>query len=425
MKPCILKVIVTILLLLCYDTRYLLLHSIDSKIHMRSTIHLNSERADTMLSSFGKKTVSTVLISMLLLPGSALANTTVNMNMNNNPLLLARITDTETAKILTQSAEVTIGGKTVTVQYALVPKNANLTADLSIAQNALGQTDDLNNLASQGGSLAAINGCLFQSYDATKPMDPYGTLIKDGKLIHKGDLSAVVGLTKDNTVKIGIMQPVINLTLGSASIKADNYNHTPAQDGSAVSIFTRARGTKVGFNYGTNLLVSEGQIVQVLTNSNATIPMGGYVINLTGEAAEKYQAQAAKGTKVSYSISYVNENGVKSDWSAIETAIGAGPILLKDGSTAINLAKENFTDISSADMSFARSAIGINESGNLLLVAGVNCNLAQMADVMSQLGAVDAICLGSGSSSGLYVNEQYLVKPNRSVSNALVFRLDN
>ena len=67
---------------------------------------------------------------MLLLPGSALANTTVNMNMNNNPLLLARITDTETAKILTQSAEVTIGGKTVTVQYALVPKNANLTADL-------------------------------------------------------------------------------------------------------------------------------------------------------------------------------------------------------------------------------------------------------------------------------------------------------
>ena len=378
-----------------------------------------------MLSSFGKKTVSTVLISMLLLPGAAMANTSVSMNMNNNPLLLARISDTETAKVLPQSADVTIGGKTVTVQYAVVPKNANLTADLSIAQNAVGQTDDLNNLASQGGSLAAINGCLFQSYDATKPMDPYGTLIKDGKLVHKGDLSAVVGLSKDNTVKIGIMQPVVTLTLGSAALKADNFNHTPAQDGSAVSVFTRSRGSKVGFSYGTNLLISEGQIVQVVTNSNASIPIGGYVINLTGSAAEKYQSQAVKGTKASYSITYVNENGAKADWSAIETAVGAGPILLKDGSAAINLAKENFTDVSSADMSFARSALGVTDSGNLLLVAGVNCNLEQMADVMTQLGAVDAICLGSGSSSGLYVNEQYLVKPNRSVSNALVFRLDN
>ena len=363
---------------------------------------------------------------MLLLPGSAaLANTTVNMNMNNNPLLLARITETETAKVLPQSADVTVGGKTVTIQYALVPKNANLVADLSIGQNALGQTDELCDLALQGGSLAAINGCLFQSYDASKPMDPYGTLIKEGQLIHKGDLGAVLGFTEDNAVKIGVMQPVITLTLGSESIKVDNFNHTPAQDGSAVSIFTRARGSKVGFGYGTNLLISGGKVVQVATNSNVTIPMGGYVVNLTGDAVSAYEALAVKDTKVSYSTAYVNESGNKSDWSAIETAVGAGPILLKGGNVAINLEKENFPDASSAEMSFARSAIGVNDSGNILLVAGVNCNLAQMADVMSQLGAIDAICLDGGASSGLYVNDQYLVKPNRALSNALVFRLDN
>ena len=378
-----------------------------------------------MPSSFGKKTISTVLISMLLLPGAALGSTPINMNLNNNPLLLARISDTETAKVLPQSAEVTLGNKTVTVQYALVPKNANLTADLSIAQNAVGQTDELSSLASQGGGLAAINGCLFQSYDAAKPMDPYGTLIKDGKLVHKGDLGAVLGLTEDNTVKIGIMQPVVSLTLGTAAVKADYFNHTPAQDGSAVSIFTRARGSKVGFSYGTNLLISEGKIAQVVTNSNATIPIGGYVVNLTGAAAEKYQAQAVKGTAVSYSTTYVNESGAKADWSAVQTAIGAGPILLKGGSNAINLAKENFADVNSADMAFARRAIGVTDSGNLLLVARVNCDLGQMAEVMSQLGAVDAICLDSGASSGLYVNEEYLVKPSRAVSNALVFRLDN
>lgn len=378
-----------------------------------------------MPSSFGKKTISTVIISMLLIPGAALASTPINMNLNNNPLLLARISDTETAKVLPQSADVTIGSKTVTVQYALVPKNAGLTADLAIAQNAVGQTDELSSLASQGGGLAAINGCLFQSYDASKPMDPYGTLIKDGKLVHKGDLGAVIGLSKDNTVKIGIMEPVVSLSLGTASIKADYFNHTPAQDGSAVAIFTRARGSKVGFSYGTNLLVSEGKVVQVVTNSNASIPNGGYVINLTGSAAEKYKAQSVKGTAVSYSTAYVNESGAKSDWSSVQTAVGAGPILLKDGKTAINLAKENFADVNSADMAFARSAIGVTDSGNLLLVAGITCDLQQMADVMSQLGAKDAICLDSGASSGLYVNDGYMVKPGRTVSNALIFRLDN
>ena len=156
-------------------------------------------------------------------------------------------------------------------------------------------------------------------------MDPYGTLIKDGKLVHKGDLGAVIGLSKDNTVKIGIMQPVVSLSLGTASIKADYFNHTPAQDGSAVAIFTRARGSKVGFSYGTNLLVSEGKVVQVVTNSNASIPNGGYVINLTGSAAEKYKAQSVKGTAVSYSTAYVNESGAKSDWSSVQTAVGAGP----------------------------------------------------------------------------------------------------
>lgn len=378
-----------------------------------------------MLSSWGKKTISAVLIGMCLLPGSAVATPAVNMNMNNNPLLLARINDTETVKILPQSAEVTIDGKSVAIQYALVPKNANLVADLAIGQNAIGQTEELTDLLAQGGGLAAINGCLFQSYDTSKPMDPYGTLIKDGKLLHKGDLGAVIGFSQDNTVKIGIMQPIITLTLGSASIKVDNFNHTPAQDGSAVSVFTRARGNKIGFSYGTNLLISEGQVVQVVSNSNVSIPLGGYVINLTGDAAEKYQAQASLETKASYGVSYVNESGAKSDWSTIETAVGAGPILLRNGEVAINLSKENFTDTSSADMAFARSAIGVNESGNILLVAGVNCNLAQMADVMNQLGATDAICLDGGASSGLYVNGQYLAKPARALSNALIFRLDN
>lgn len=378
-----------------------------------------------MSSSFRKKTISTVLISsLLMLPVPALA-TTQNAAMNSNPLLLTRIDDSEIAKVLTQTETVTIGNKSADIHYVLVPKTSGLVSDVAVAQNNIGQTDELGNLATQNDAVAAINGGFFQSFDTSKPMDPYGVLIKDGKLIHTGDLSGVIGFTEDNTLKIGIMAPVVTATVSKKTVKVDQLNHTPSRDGSAVSVFSRARGNKIGFSYGTNVIVTNGEITEITDNHDVAIPAGGYIINLTGDAIEQWKDTLAEGAKVSFNVSYVNENGSKSDWSGIKTAIGAGPILLRNGAVAINLAKENFTNEKSTTMSFARSAVGVNEDGNILLVSGVNSTLEQMADVMLQLGAVEAISMDSGSSSGLYANDQYVVKSSRAMSNALIFKVNN
>jgi len=121
-------------------------------------------------------------------------------------------------------------------------------------------------------------------------------------------------------------------------------------------------------------------------------------------------------------VGYTNQAGAKLDWSDVRTAVGAGPMLLKDGKNIANPAKEGFGDSAGFDLAVARSAVGVTSSGDILLVAGVKCTLNQMAEVMRQLGAVHAICMDSGSSSGLYVPGHTLPTPGKEISNILVFK---
>ncbi len=99
--------------------------------------------------------------------------------------------------------------------------------------------------------------------------------------------------------------------------------------------------------------------------------------------------------------------------------IGAGPLLLKNGTISLDGKLEKFQagfDTQAAD----RSAIATTkEKGKLLLTTvqaapdGLAPNLLQTAEVLKKLGAVDALNLDGGSSSTLFLGGNIL---NRSVT---------
>ncbi|MBO5301094.1 MAG: phosphodiester glycosidase family protein, partial [Peptococcaceae bacterium] len=93
------------------------------------------------------------------------------------------------------------------------------------------------------------------------------------------------------------------------------------------------------------------------------------------------------------------------------------------GKVVCNPVKEGFTDETSFQISVARSAVGITEDGTILLVGGVKCSAEELAAIMIELGAVQAIAMDSGSSSGLYsVTEEPVAAPMKAISNALIFK---
>lgn len=111
--------------------------------------------------------------------------------------------------------------------------------------------------------------------------------------------------------------------------------------------------------------------------------------------------------------------GRKQGWGAYETVLCCGPSLISRGRISISLRREGFGN--SLTSPATRTAVGITRSGKLLLVA-VNrkTSFHAVARLMLSLGALEALSLDGGSSTGFYANGRYMAAPGRRLTNLLV-----
>ena len=326
------------------------------------------------------------------------------------------------SKVFVEKQSVTIGEKTAVIRYIRIPASSNLKADIVLAHNNIGATEELSDIAVRSSAKAAINGGFFQSFDNTKAQEPYGILIKNGKLVHSDNTGSTLGFTQDGKVKLDMVHSVIQLKIGNAAYTASLMNHSPAVNSDTIALFTSAYGKTLNRTTGTAVVVQNGSISTITEAQTVNIPEDGFVVLFTGQKTTLV-SDLQKNDVVSYSVSYVNANNAKADWSDIQTAIGAGPTLVNNGKVVCNPAKEGFTDETSFQIAVARSAIGITEDNTVLLVGNVKCSAEELAAVMVELGAVQAIATDSGASSGLYsVADEPVAAPMKAISNALIFK---
>lgn len=310
----------------------------------------------------------------------------------------------------------------VNVTGVIIPVNSGLKPKIAIANGQIGTTQSLAGIAKAHNAVAAINSTFFSAYGGV-PVT-WNHLIKDGRVVHIGNTGSAFGFTKDGRVKLERLRIKIHGgTNGSFNYPNNWYafgvNHWPAKNGNLAYIFTSDWGKTLGFSHGTNIVVSNGVVTKIAENQDVEIPANGYVISLHG--SEKYLANRfTVGTTVDYEVSYTNNQGQEVDWSDVVTAVGAGPSLVKDDKIIVNPTAEGFTEAKILSQSMARSAIGVNHQGDIILVHAT-ATVQNLANIMQELGAVHAMNLDGGASSGIYLHGSYLVQPGRQLSNALIF----
>lgn len=309
----------------------------------------------------------------------------------------------------------------VVVTGVRIPHNSPYKPAVVLANNQIGTTQSLYDMAKYYNADVAINGTFFSAYDGN-PL-PWNTIIKDGKVVHVVNVGSVFGFTADGRVKMDKLKiSIAGGTNGSYSWPnnwyAYGFNHTPSAN--SVYIFTSEWGSHLGFNYGINIVVENGVVKDIEENQDVNIPADGYVINLNG--SEEYLAKVFNvGKTVEYKINFTDDSGNPVDWSDVVEAVGAGPTLVKDGVVSVDPVGEGFTEDKIVSLAYARSAIGVTAQGDILLVTTPEITVYQLAQVMKDLGAYDAMNLDGGASSGLYFKGEYLTKPGRNLSNALIF----
>lgn len=246
--------------------------------------------------------------------------------------------------------------------------------------------------------------------EETKLTLPYitrSTAANQGKVIVSERKTFKVGSRSFNVqmVTISLMDPKVQLKVALAgdeigkvedlSSLAKRHKAAVAINGTFFNAYT-SEAHKAPYGY----IVSNGELKMRASGDKRTI--FAYDSNLL--------TQLIPGTEFTEAFAEGN----------IEGALQAGPRLVVDGKVAIDVKTEGFRDPKILTGGGARSALGITRDHKLILLTSGGATIPQLAEIMKQAGAYQAMNLDGGASSGLYYNGKYLTSPGRKISNALL-----
>ncbi|MBW4841160.1 MAG: phosphodiester glycosidase family protein [Paenibacillaceae bacterium] len=165
-----------------------------------------------------------------------------------------------------------------------------------------------------------------------------------------------------------------------------------------------------------------GTFFNAYTNDAYKAPYG-YIVN-GGEL--KMKASGDKRTIFTYDSNLLARLIPGADFNeafaagTMEGALQAGPRLVVNSKVSVDVKAEGFKDPKILTGGGARSALGLTRDHKLILLTSGGATIPQLAEIMKQAGAYQAMNLDGGASSGLYYNGKYLTQPGRKISNALI-----
>lgn len=259
-------------------------------------------------------------------------------------------------------------------------------------------------VASDSGAVAAINGGFFNRNNQL----PLGAIRHhhswlSGPILNRG----AIAWTDQNQFQIDRLELLQTLIPdGGEPIPLQRLNSAYIQPG--LSRYTSHWGrTYTPFGFGEVVITVVGekvishQLLNSINFSSVPIPTDGYLLVL------RNQPEIALALTPNTSVELVTETK-PIDFAEYPHSLGGGPLLLLNNQIVLDPKAENFSDAFNRQRAI-RSAVGLTSGDRLLLVVvhqspgGTGPSLADLAALMKHLGAIDALNLDGGSSSGLYL----------------------
>lgn len=275
----------------------------------------------------------------------------------------------------------------------------------------------LRTIAQQAQAIAAINGGFFNRNNQL----PLGAIRHNGEWISGPILNrGAIAWTADGEFQFGrlSLQETLETDAGTV-IPLKNLNSGYVQAG--VSRYTPHWGTSYSplTDYETIVTIQADQVIQQQQFEQAgqnrvSIPSDGYILAV--RAYNSILGSLAVGTQV-----HLNSATTPERFAAYPEILGAGPLLLQNRQVVLNAQLEQFSD-AFIQQKASRSAIGLTDQNHILLVTvhnqsdGSGVSLTQMAEIMRNLGTIDALNLDGGSSTTLTLGSRLLNVDPESVA---------
>lgn len=178
-----------------------------------------------------------------------------------------------------------------------------------------------------------------------------------------------------------------------------NNINTPRRSGCHTMAYTRRWGSFVHLDYDGCLVSidAQGRVVDT-SEQNMTIPYGGIVLSDSKDSALS-DLQRGDQTCLRWQVT-------PQSWNDITQAVSGGPLLLKNNNYCINLKAESFHSNWNSNTIKARTACGVTANNHLLLVTAEGGHtLYDLAHILHELGAIDAMNLDGGGSTTMVIHD--------------------
>lgn len=305
-----------------------------------------------------------------------------------------------------------------------------VTLDVTLARNRLPASAPVSDIARRAGALAAVNG------DFGSRERPTHVFAQDGDLLQTADRGALFALRADESgAFLGTPKATVSLTnsdsaqtwriptFNRAGVALGEYGAwSPLGGGLSPppAFACSARLLPEGEQRLLDVSVARDYVVDETGCSSEPMARNGGVVIAAEPATDEATAllALARGTRMELRWTL--------GWSGVLDVVGGLPILVRDGKLAVAPCSGSFCGRN------PRTAIGWTNKGEVLLVVvdgrqrrwSRGASLVEMARLMRDLGAVQALNLDGGGSSTMVVENEVVNRPSdghqRRISNAVV-----
>jgi hypothetical protein len=303
----------------------------------------------------------------------------------------------------------------------LDPRHVKLEPALATAGSRRMGLSRVSSLGQWHGAIAAVNGSYFSPANG----EPQGTVVIDRQLISRTMLdrpSLWFQRSGDLTIKVDKPFPSVVLEDGTL-LRCQGLNEGARRN--RLTLYTGHFGMRtrtVADPSRHEVAVNAGGRVVGSGSGNVEIPSGGYVLSGQGHAATLLRRAIGDGQQLRLDCKLPAD---------VEHALGGGPTLVQGGKVRVLARQQHFRSDVARGRS-PRTAVGMTRDDRYLLVTvdgrrpgySVGATLSELASLMRELGAVEALNLDGGGSTTMWLRGRTLGRPSdgheRPVSTALL-----
>ncbi len=344
---------------------------------------------------------------LIYIPKNALAATLL-YSESNVQTITSGVTYEESKRLYTD------GWKDVYVLTVDIT-NPNVSMEVLTSQTEYGLKKSTENLAIENSAIAAINGDFFGSGN---PLSAMGQIAENGTFrearnYYNSSSSQYAGVFLDTFGNVFIDYVESNLRLYNSKVNLDldaknkvtSFSKPVIFDSTAIS--TTADLDKRNSNL-YKVVVEDGVITQKLGPGEvATVPENGYVIVMDKDTASEQLAKFEISDTITFTESYEFLFRPEKLVSQIVSGMSAGGEILRNGvevSSGYSVSPNTLQP---------RTAVGVSQDKTKLILMVVDgrgsskgATHSQMAELLLEYGAYDAIHFDGGGSSTMVVRQE-------------------